>query len=286
MTRAERVETAQEVLRILEAGGWDGPDGRVDIRGAIDAAVGGTLLHRAEEALPTNFDSRFDTAIEVANESTLRAARRLTEAGHRTVALNFANALIPGGGFLIGANAQEEDLARASALFACIVDSPMYEENRRRCHPLDSHHMTYAPDVPVFRDERGNLTPRVWTCSFITAPAVNAGSVRHGHSDRVDEILPTLRERALRVLSVAALHGHDAIVLGAWGCGAFQNDPREVAAIFREALHGPFCGVFARVAFAVLDEPGSPAITAFRDAFAGDASPPTTRSEGEGSPAI
>lgn len=268
MTRARRVAMAGEVLEILDAGGWDGPDGRVDMRRVIDAAVRGTQLHRADEALPTTFDARFETTIEVANESTLQAARRLTDAGHGTVALNFANALVPGGGFLVGAGAQEEDLARSSALFACIVDSPMYDENRVRCHPLGSHHMTHAPDVPVFRDDSGDLDADVWTCSIITAPAVNAGYVRHSHPGRADEILPTLRERAGRVLSVAALHGHDAIVLGAWGCGVFQNDPTEVATIFREALDGPFHGVFARVVFAVLDDPCGATITAFRDAFA------------------
>jgi len=268
MTHAERLAMAEEVLELVAAGGWDDPAGRVDIRHAIDAAVAGTRLHRAEEALPTTLDGRFDTAIEVANERTLQAARRLTDAGHRTVALNFANALTPGGGFLVGARAQEEDLARASALFACIVGSPMYAENRARCHPLDSHHMTYAPDVPVFRDMRGDLTPRVWTCSFITAPAVDAGRVRQTHPEHVGDALTTMRERALRVLSVAALHGHEAIVLGAWGCGAFENDPKDIAAIFREALDGPFRGVFDRVAFAVLDEPGHPTITAFQDAFA------------------
>ncbi|MCZ7684092.1 MAG: TIGR02452 family protein [Sandaracinaceae bacterium] len=55
------------------------------------------------------------------------------------------------------------------------------------------------------------------------------------------------------MLAVAAHHGHDALVLGAWGCGVFRNDPTEVAGLFGEALEGRFAGAFARVVFAVLD---------------------------------
>ena len=56
-----------------------------------------------------------------------------------------------------------------------------------------------------------------------------------------------------RVLAIAAMHQHDALVLGAWGCGVFGNDTEEVAGLFKDALDGPFRGVFAEVVFAVLD---------------------------------
>jgi uncharacterized protein (TIGR02452 family) len=57
-----------------------------------------------------------------------------------------------------------------------------------------------------------------------------------------------------RVLAVAAMHGHDTLVLGAWGCGAFGNDPEMVAELFREALAGDLRGQFGTATFAVLDE--------------------------------
>lgn len=59
--------------------------------------------------------------------------------------------------------------------------------------------------------------------------------------------------RIAKVLRVAAFHGHEALVLGAWGCGAFGNDPALVAHRFREALTGPFAGVFSDVVFAITD---------------------------------
>jgi uncharacterized protein (TIGR02452 family) len=59
--------------------------------------------------------------------------------------------------------------------------------------------------------------------------------------------------RVAKLLSVAAIHQHDALVLGAWGCGVFGNDCAEVADLFHKALFGRFRGIFARVIFAVVD---------------------------------
>jgi uncharacterized protein (TIGR02452 family) len=76
-----------------------------------------------------------ETRIQVANDTTLGASRRLVESGHRPVALNFANGAHPGGGFLGGAKAQEEVLCRSSALYRTLVGDPMYDEHRKRPRP-------------------------------------------------------------------------------------------------------------------------------------------------------
>jgi uncharacterized protein (TIGR02452 family) len=70
---------------------------------------------------------------------------------------------------------------------------------------------------------------------------------------RRHEITNAMRERIDRVLSVAVKHGHDALVLGAWGCGVFRNDPSEIASLFHGALNKRFHGAFAAVTFAVID---------------------------------
>jgi uncharacterized protein (TIGR02452 family) len=59
--------------------------------------------------------------------------------------------------------------------------------------------------------------------------------------------------RILKVLAVAERHGHKALVLGAWGCGAFGNDGNEIAKLFRRALEDNFHGVFEYVVFAITD---------------------------------
>jgi uncharacterized protein (TIGR02452 family) len=50
-----------------------------------------------------------------------------------------------------------------------------------------------------------------------------------------------------------ALHGHDSIVLGAWGCGAFGNDTNEIAGLFERVLQNNFEGAYQRVIFAIVD---------------------------------
>ena len=90
------------------------------------------------------------------NATTLEVARGLADEGHRVAALNFASARNPGGGFLTGARAQEESLARASGLYAMLLDDPMYDHHRSRKDPLYTAWVIYSPDVPVFRLDEGN----------------------------------------------------------------------------------------------------------------------------------
>jgi len=128
----------------------------------------------------------------VTNETTCGALARLATLGEGHLAcLNFASARQPGGGFLAGAQAQEESLARASALYRCLLAQHEYYE----------------------------------------------------------------RQRAELVLEVAVRHEVKQLVLGAWGCGVFRNDPRQVAGVFGELLAhgGRFAGAFSEVLFAVPD---------------------------------
>jgi uncharacterized protein (TIGR02452 family) len=169
------------------------------------------------------------------------------------VALNFASATHPGGGFLTGSRAQEESLARSSGLYACLDGQPMYAFHQGRRDPLYTSYALYSPDVPVFRTDDGTLLEEPWRCSFITAAAVNAKAVLQRDPSRRPEIRQAMRERIHKVLAIATVHGHDTLVLGAWGCGAFGNDAEEIAELFREALAERFVGVFATVVFAVTD---------------------------------
>src|SRR5439155_14810700 len=118
--------------------------------------------------------------------------------------------------------------------------------------PLYTTWVIYSPDVPVFRLDEGQLLDEPYLCSFLTSPAVNVGALHH-RDRRGDEIRRVMEERVERVLGVAALHGHEVLVLGAWGCGVFRNDPQEIAELFRASLAGRFRGAFTHVVFAVLD---------------------------------
>jgi uncharacterized protein (TIGR02452 family) len=105
----------------------------------------------------------------------------------------------------------------------------------------------------VIRDDDGKLLEQAWPCTFLTSPAVNAKVLLEREPSRGDEVLGVMRARIRRVLDVAAATGETALVLGAWGCGVFGNDPTATAELFGEALEGSHRGVFERVVFAVFD---------------------------------
>ncbi len=248
----DRAATAQETVGIVEGGGYRAPSGAwVDLRADVDAALRGTCLYRPGEPEPTASASSLTAmSVEVTSETTGAAAHRLVREGLDPVLLNFASAKNPGGGFLGGAKAQEEDLARCSALYACQCTQPeYYAVNRAEPSMLYTDHLIYSPRVPFFRGEDGALLESPFMASVITSPAPNAGQHRARVPDDEATIRAVLMRRAAQVLAVAERHAHRTLVLGAWGCGVFQNDPVVVAEVFASLLTAS--RGFERVVFAV-----------------------------------
>lgn len=104
-----------------------------------------------------------------------------------------------------------------------------------------------APDVPVFRTDSGRALDEPWNLSFLTSAAPFAPEIGQPESANL------LQKRIHRILEVASAYGYESLVLGAWGCGAFANDPYRTAIDFRKALDGDFAGHFADVVFAITD---------------------------------
>ncbi|MEU6843469.1 TIGR02452 family protein [Streptomyces sp. NPDC046716] len=249
-------EIAQRTEEIVAAGEYVTGDGRtVDLADAVARAREGTRMYGPEPVTVPPAPAVAAPSVEVTGESSLDAARRMTgERAERIAVLNFASARNPGGGFLNGAQAQEEAVCRASALYTCLLRAPeFYDHHRTDRDVFYSDRVIHTPGVPVFRDERGRLLDEPYQVGFLTSPAPNAGVIARRTPERVDRIPRALAARAERVLEVAALHGYRRLVLGAWGCGVFRNEPEQVARAFAGLLDGRFHGRFEQVVFAVLD---------------------------------
>jgi uncharacterized protein (TIGR02452 family) len=259
-------DTATETITIVTGGGYRSPAGSwVDIAEAVAGAAAGTRMYLPDDLLTVTGPPNPHPIVEVTNESTLVAARRL---GDGTAALVFASARNPGGGFRTGARAQEEDMARASALHACLDTVPAFYTHHRADPDLRySDRVIHAPNVPVFRDDTGQLLDRPHQTTMLVAAAPNLRAVRQNQPDRAGTVPAVLAHRAVRILTVAATHGHRRLVLGAWGCGVFGNHPHVVAEAFAAALDT--VDHFDQVVFAVLDRaPATPTYRAFADFIA------------------
>ncbi|WLS44690.1 TIGR02452 family protein [Micromonospora profundi] len=269
-------EIARQTVAIAESGRYRNDAGdEVVLGGAVRAAIAGTRHHLPDDVLALGNAEPGAGTVEVTYESTLQAAHRV---GSDAACLVFASAKNPGGGFLGGAKAQEESVARASALYPCLVAAPdFYAFHRGQRDLRYSDWVIYSPDVPVFRDDKGNLLDQPYTTSFLTAAAPNLGAIVRNQPEHTADVPAVLARRARRVLEVAAAHGRRTVVLGAWGCGVFRNDPATVADAFAEALQ--VVDRFDHVVFAIRDGlPGTPVYRAFVQRF------PPTAVDGAGGP--
>lgn len=242
------------------------------LKQAVQHSRQGTQFYAPGElALPAEKLARFadEARVFVARERTLQAAGKY--AGQRVAVLNFASATNPGGGVTRGSSAQEEALCRCSTLYPCLLGDELWQKYYKMHR--DRHDVTYTdaciytPDVLIVKTDTDapERLPEdkmqavdVITCA---APnlrerpgnAMNPGFGSHVHLSRQD-IYSLHTQRARKILSVAALHDTDVLILGAFGCGAFCNPPDVVAAAFRDVLR-EFARAFSTVEFAVYCTP-------------------------------
>ena len=265
--RQQASTLGKSAVEAAERGSYVYEGSRVDWGGYVRNAVSRTVSIPPRAPLPSSMGLPFpETRVQVANVTTLGAAKRLAEKGLSPLALNFANGIQPGGGFLNGARAQEEALCRSSALHQTLAGDCMYEAHRRRPRPDSTEWAIYSPDVPVFRTDDGTELPSPWLLSFVTCAAPYAPRIGQPESGNL------LEQRIRRVLAIAQAYGYSALVLGAWGCGAFGNDPDRTARDFRQILEGEFSGAFSDIVFAVTDwSSGRRFLGPFREVFAPEA---------------
>lgn len=171
---------------------------------------------------------------------------------HRTCVLNFASHKNPGGKFLEGSSAQEESLCHDSILYNVLSRMPAYYAHNKSFlnRSLYSNRAVYSPRIlfPIDGSE--------WRADVLTCAAPNKAAAQKYCKVSNEENSKWLRNRIDFALGIAAKHKPDVLILGAYGCGVFGQDPTEVAAIFKYFLDGKFLGEFKKVIFAIPDKTG------------------------------
>ncbi len=235
-----------------------------------------TRIWKEEDApaLPRNFG--FRTEITVTKARSFEAAMRLHREfpDDRIAVHNFASATNPGGGVERGAQAQEECLCRCSTLFPVLKSNRLFVEyyafhrERRDAHYTDA--CVWSPDIYIIKTD--TVDPKrmpesewckvdILTCAAPNLRSRPNNSMNPGNDLKVhmtnEELLDLHKHRARHMLSAAAAQGDTVLVLGAFGCGAFKNNPTVVAQAYKEILP-EFEGYFKRVEFAVYCTPERP----------------------------
>ena len=131
---------------------------------------------------------------------------------------------------------QEEDLFRRSNLPE-LLDTDII----RKFYPLTGFQAFYCSDVLVKKDAKcDSVAP--YHVSVITVPAV---------VNPQPEQMGLVEGRAKRIFEIAAENKERILILGAWGCGVFHNDPKHIAELFMRMLKNEFNCVFEKVVFAI-----------------------------------
>lgn len=229
-----------------------------------------TIIYFENQDIVNMTDTVFGTtSVSVSKCRTFESAKILNSAyPHDKIAvLNFASATNPGGGVKNGSSAQEEQLCRCSTLYPTLAQTRVYQsfyqfhrDNRNNLHTDDC---IYSPEMIVFKSDEDfpkTLNESDWfTVDIISCAAPNLRenpNNKYNDDDAQpvkisDDDLTKLHEkRARRILDVARANGVSVLVLGAFGCGAFKNNPVCVATAYRNVLD-EYKGKFKHIEFAV-----------------------------------
>ncbi len=253
-----------------------------------------TTLHDHPAKLVPSSTPRHVTTFEIVNQDALDAALVMKQRGLSPCVLNLANAFMPGGGVEHGSKAQEEDIFRRSNYYFSLYPDfnkklrkqiRLYQLSRdgkamEACRPngrkdylVPEFGGIYSPSVCVFREGEAKqfaFMRRPCCIAFIAAAAYNRKQTHfprdenQGNSDygpvSQEAYESNTKEKIRVILRIAAIHHHQDVLLGAFGCGAFQNDANLIASLYAQVFNEPeFKSRFTHIVFAILSksEPGS-----------------------------
>lgn len=242
IVRLENMHRAQEIIELQR---------KVDVDPSISIKFDSSVLRRGLSE-PAPYPS---TDIEIENIDTITAALRERKAGHRVLVLNMANAHRPGGGWRSGAKAQEEDLFRCTDLHATLTEN---------LYPMRGDEVIYTPKAHILRDASYQDLEEPVEIGVVSVAAkqnpftINGMLIRHTRHETEDKI-------AL-IYHIGAIQKYDCLILGALGCGAFNNPPHEIAEIFCDVTND-YIQRFTKVIFAVMSDQYNVNCEVFQQSF-------------------
>jgi uncharacterized protein (TIGR02452 family) len=197
---------------------------------------------------------------EVIVADCVDVARHLIDNGLNPLLLNMASATSPGGGFLKGDGAQEENLHRRSNYYLATNSLEPHPRSFVR-YPLPDDGGIYSPSITFFRGTEEQGYP---ICEPVSIACIAVAALRHPNvSSRNGELVfasdsnrALMKQKVRLMFRAAAENGHDALVLGAFGCGAFKCPAEAVARLMGE-VNQEYRSVFRRVVIAIYDDHNS-----------------------------
>jgi len=261
--KTKRMDAAKQTLQVYEQGFYEVGGMRVDVSELHKNSMGNTMLYTPE--MIEQIEQKKIEELKVRGGDNKNAKYILSPLPVVTALskykkdsmgiLNFASAKNAGGGFLNGALAQEESLAMCSNLYITQIKNREYYDKNRACKSLlYTDYMIYSKDVVFIREDAESLWKEPIVASVLTAPAVNMGQYLRREDASIPLAEKVMKDRMRKVLTVFAEQKNENIILGAYGCGVFRNDPKTVAKFFVELLKDEGYGqYFKEVIFAVYD---------------------------------
>ena len=233
---------------------------------APGSIVSGTAFYSREMIVDMPELQGNSTIVEVVNADCMEEGMRLLEQGYNPAILNMASRRNPGGGVVNGAGAQEETIFRRTNLFKSLYQFAPYAaqygvKKSEYQYPMDMNFGgIYSPGITIFRESEANgykLMSHPKEMAFISVAGINKPEL-DSEGMIVDTLVETVKNKIRTIFRIGLIHGHDSLVLGALGCGAFCNPPRHIAKLFHEVMNEPeFKNTYKLITFAILEDHNS-----------------------------
>lgn len=194
----------------------------------------GDLIDKADESYCKSASGSSKTKISVTADKTYDAILQMYyDNKYDVCVLNFASFFNPGGGFLKGSFAQEESLCAVSGLYSVLSSLDVYKmrAGKDKVPPEYDDELIYSTGVP-FTTYAGELSSP-YLVDVMSCAAPNCNRIPMTHQDYY---IKALRKRIKAIYYLPYVNACDNLILGAWGCGVFKNDPGLISSLFAEVI--------------------------------------------------